>query len=234
MRTLLLLCLSALFACHNSLPAERDTPALLPNAAPGAPSADAKPAAAHEGSPVAEPPGPGLEVATFAGGCFWCMEPPFEKQAGVQAVLSGYAGGKEEHPTYKQVSYGRTGHTESVRVIYDPKVVSYRELLAIYWRNIDPTDPDGQFVDQGPQYRPVVFYHSEAQKAEAQASKQELAASGRFSAPIAVTIEAAGAFWVAEEYHQDFYKKSPDHYYGYRSGSGRDAFIKKYWGSSEH
>ncbi len=185
------------------------------------------------GTRLAAPPPPGLAVATFAGGCFWCMEPPFDKVQGVKSTTSGYAGGAERHPTYKQVAYGRTGHTETVRVVYDPKVVTYAELLDVYWRNVDPTDPDGQFVDRGRQYRPVVFVHDEEQRTVAEASKKALAASGRFKADIAVTIETAGDFWEAEDYHQDFYKKSPGRYYSYRRGSGRDQFIARVWKRAE-
>jgi len=180
-------------------------------------------------STEAPPPPAGLAVATFAGGCFWCMEPPFEKVDGVQAVYSGYTGGPERNPTYKQVSHGGTGHTESVRVIYDPKVVSYDKLLDTFWHSMDPTDAGGQFVDRGSQYRPAIFVHDEAQRAAAEKSKAALQASGRFSAPIIVPIVDAGPFWLAEDYHQDFYKKSPDHYHGYRAGSGRDQFLKKVW-----
>ena len=189
-------------------------------------------AAAQEGSQEAPPPGEGLAVATFAGGCFWCMEPPFEKLAGVKAVLSGYTGGPERGPTYRQVSHGSTGHTEAVRVVYAPKVVAYDKLLDTFWRSMDPTDAGGQFVDRGSQYRPAIFVHSAEQRAVADESKAALQASGRFSAPIIVPIQDAGPFWLAEDYHQDFYKKSPDHYKRYRQGSGRDRFIEQVWGAA--
>jgi peptide methionine sulfoxide reductase msrA/msrB len=169
-------------------------------------------------------------VATFAGGCFWCMEPPFEKLDGVYAVISGYTGGPEENPTYKQVSYGQTGHTEAVQIHFDPARVSYEFLLQVFWRQIDPTDADGQFVDRGSQYRPGIFWHDEEQRRLAEASRDALEASGRFDKPIVVEISEAAAYWPAEDYHQDFYKKSPDHYRSYRRGSGRDRFIKANWG----
>lgn len=171
----------------------------------------------------------GKGVATFAGGCFWCMEPPFEKLDGVISVTSGYTGGKEQHPKYKQVASGATGHTESVLVIYDPAKVTYDQLLETYWRSFDPTDAGGQFADRGPQYRPEIFYHSEEQKAAAQASKQKLAESGVFEKPIVVPMTPAAEFWPAEEYHQDYYKKDPTHYKRYRKGSGREAFLADHW-----
>lgn len=169
-------------------------------------------------------------LATFAGGCFWCMETPFEDVDGVYAVVSGYSGGKEVNPTYKQVSSGRTGHTESIQISYNPDVISYEELLEIYWRQINPTDAGGQFVDRGSQYRAEIFYHNDAQKIAAEKSKKALADSGRFKAPIVTKITAYTAFYPAEDYHQDYYKKSPQNYYRYRKGSGRDQFIKKVWG----
>jgi len=178
----------------------------------------------------AEAPAEGLAVATFAGGCFWCMEPPFEKTEGVVSAVSGYAGGEEASPAYKQVAYGGTGHRESIRVTYDPKKVGYEELLQIFWRNVDPTDDGGQFVDRGKQYAPAIFVHGAEQRAAAEKSKKALAASGRFGdEEIVVPIMKAADFWVAEAYHQDFYKKSTDHYQRYRRGSGRDAFIRKHW-----
>jgi peptide methionine sulfoxide reductase msrA/msrB len=169
------------------------------------------------------------EIATFAGGCFWCMEPPFEKVDGVMEVLSGYTGGKEKDPTYKQVSSGSTGHAEAIRVKYDPAKVSYRTILEVYWRQIDPTDAGGQFVDRGRQYRPAIFHHGEVQRRLALTSKAELARSGRFAKPIVVPIVAAGPFYAAEEYHQDFYKKSYERYASYRRGSGRVAFLDGAW-----
>jgi methionine-S-sulfoxide reductase len=174
------------------------------------------------------------QTATFAGGCFWCMEPPFEKLDGVRSVTSGYAGGTEPRPTYQQVSSGQTGHAESVRVVYDPSTVSYERLLDTFWMNIDPTQAEGQFADHGRQYRTAIFYHTEEQRRLADASKQRLASSGKFSKPIVTEISPAGPFYPAEEYHQDYYKKSPFRYHLYRMGSGRDGFIKKTWGSTSH
>lgn len=194
------------------------------------PGPSSKPAASKTGATdKAPPPKPGLEVATFAGGCFWCMEPPFEKLSGVQAVYSGYTGGPEQGPSYKQVSAGRTGHTEAVYVVFDPDFVTYEELLDTFWRNIDPTDRGGQFVDRGSQYRTGIFVYNEAQKEAADMSKDRLMKSGRFKAEIVTPIKQAGDFWLAEDYHQDFYKKSSAHYYRYRRGSGRDDFIAKHW-----
>lgn len=170
------------------------------------------------------------KTATFAGGCFWCMQPPFDKLDGVVKTTVGYTGGKEQNPTYKQVSYGKTSHTESIEILYNPDVVSYSKLLEVFWMNIDPTDNKGQFVDRGSQYRPAIFYHDEMQKELAEKSKQELDKSGRFEKPIVVEITPASTFWEAEDYHQKYYKKNPADYYAYRNGSGRDQFIKKYWG----
>jgi peptide methionine sulfoxide reductase msrA/msrB len=168
-------------------------------------------------------------VATFAGGCFWCLEPPFEKLVGVAEVVSGYTGGEKVNPSYEDVAYGRTKHLESVRVYYSPDVLTYEQLLDIFWRNIDPTDRGGQFVDRGHHYTTAVFYSNEEQKSAAEASKQELAASGRFSEEIVTKIEQAGPFYRAEPYHQDYYKKSSSNYRRYRSGSGRDRFIESNW-----
>ncbi len=169
------------------------------------------------------------ETATFAGGCFWCVESDFEKAEGVLEVISGYTGGHLENPTYEQVSSGRSGHVEAVQVIYDPTKVSYEQLLDVFWRHIDPTDPDGQFVDRGPQYRSAIFYHNEEQRRLAEASRQKLEASGRFSRPIVTEILQSKKFYPAEEYHQDFHAKSPLRYHFYRANSGRDAFLKKVW-----
>lgn len=174
--------------------------------------------------------GADLEKATFAGGCFWCMEPPFEKLDGVKSVVSGYSGGEEVNPTYGQVSSGTTGHLEVVQVTYDPDVISYQDLLDVYWMQFDPTDSGGSFVDRGYQYTSAVFAHTAKQRKLAEASKAALAASGRFDDPIVTPIRDFEAFYPAEDYHQDFYKTNPRRYYGYRSGSGRDAFIKRVWG----
>jgi peptide methionine sulfoxide reductase msrA/msrB len=176
-----------------------------------------------------------MEKATFAGGCFWCMEPPFEKLPGVAAVVSGYAGGDKVNPTYKEVSSGLTGHMEVVQVFYDPSRVSYEELLHTFWRQIDPTDDGGSFVDRGPQYRSAIFYHNAEQKSLAEASKEELERSGRFDRPIATEILPLDRFYDAEDYHQDYYKKNPIRYKFYRNGSGRDGFINRVWGKKvEH
>lgn len=176
---------------------------------------------------------PRMERATFAGGCFWCMEPPFEKTAGVTEVISGYTGGHKTNPTYEEVSSGTTGHLEAVQVTYDPAKVTYGALLEIFWRNIDPTNPIGQFADHGEQYKPAIFYHDDAQKRLAEESKKRLQASGKFKKPIVVEIRKAAEFYPAEEYHQDFYKKSAEHYKRYRIGSGRERFLNETWGGEE-
>ena len=171
-----------------------------------------------------------LEKATFAGGCFWCMQPPFDKLDGVVSTTVGYCGGKEENPTYKQVSAGKTGHAEAVEILYDPSRVSYTELLNVFWMNIDPTQENGQFADIGAQYRTAIFYHSEEQKRLAEASKKELKNTGRFSKEIVTEIVPAIPFYRAEEYHQDYYKKNPLRYKIYRYGSGRDDYLVRKWG----
>ncbi len=171
-----------------------------------------------------------LAIATFAGGCFWCVESDFEKVDGVAEVVSGYTGGREKDPTYKDVSSGGTGHLEAVQVHYDPDKVSYEELLGVFWRHIDPTDPGGQFVDRGRQYRSAVFYHDEEQRRKAEASKAALAETGRFDKPIVTEILPLDTFYEAEDYHQDYYKKSSIRYKFYRYNSGRDQFISKVWG----
>lgn len=173
---------------------------------------------------------PHAQTATFAGGCFWCVESDFEKLPGVISAVSGYAGGKEENPTYHQVSSGTTGHTEAVSVTFDANQVSYDQLLDYFLRHIDPTDRGGQFADRGKQYRPAIFYHDEAQKAAARASITRLEKSETFSNPLSVEIVALDAFYPAEDYHQDYYRKNPLRYKLYRSGSGRDSFLKKSWG----
>lgn len=174
-----------------------------------------------------------LKKATFAGGCFWCMEPAFEGLDGVVDVMAGYTGGNEKNPTYKEVSSGKTGHVEAVQVLYDPKRISYKSLLDIFWRQIDPTDPGGQFADRGPSYKTVIFYHDEEQKRLAEESKKSLEVSGIFDKPIVTEIRPAGPFYPAEQYHQDYYKKNPIRYKFYRYASGRDGFLKKYWGDEE-
>ena len=167
--------------------------------------------------------------ATFAGGCFWCMEHPFEKLEGVMDVISGYTGGHKENPTYKEVSFGGTGHLEAVQIIYDGSKITYSELLDVFWRQIDPTDPGGQFVDRGIQYATAIFYHTEEQKTLAEKSKEKLEKSGRFKKPITTKIIEASTFFKAEDYHQDYYKNNPIRYKYYRLHSGRDRYLNKIW-----
>jgi peptide-methionine (S)-S-oxide reductase len=173
---------------------------------------------------------PGHAVATFAGGCFWCMEPPYDKLPGVKATISGYMGGRKAEPTYQEVSAGTTGHAEVVQVVYDPAKVSYEKLLEVFWVNIDPTVKDRQFCDSGSQYRTAIYYHSDAQRKAAEASRAAVEKSKPFKEPIVTPIEMAGAFYPAEDYHQDFYQKNPVRYQLYRSGCGRDARLKQLWG----
>jgi peptide-methionine (S)-S-oxide reductase len=170
------------------------------------------------------------KTAIFAGGCFWCMEPPFDKLPGVTATISGYTGGRTVNPSYEQVSSGSTGHAEAVQVIYDPKKVSYEKLLEVFWVNIDPTVKDRQFCDSGNQYRTGIFYSDEAQRKAAEASKAAIEKSKPFKQAIVTPIEMAGAFYAAEDYHQDYYKKNPVRYNFYRTGCGRDARLKELWG----
>ena len=170
------------------------------------------------------------ETATFAGGCFWCMVPPFKNLPGVLSVTSGYTGGHVPNPSYEQVSSGDTGHAESVQVVYDPAKVDYPKLLDVFWHNIDPTTPARQFCDSGDQYRTAVFYHGDTQKQQAIASRDALAKSGVLKGPIVTQIVAATPFYPAEEYHQDFYLKSELHYQIYRHGCGRDQRLKELYG----
>ena len=170
------------------------------------------------------------ETATFAGGCFWCLEPPFREVDGVLEVMPGYTGGSRPNPTYEEVCAGDTGHAEAVRVTFDPARVSYRRLLEIFWRQIDPTDPGGQFADRGSQYRTAIFYHTPEQKQEAEKSKAELAAAGIFTRPIVTEIVPAGEFFPAEEYHRQYAQKCPIRYQLYRQGSGRKTFLEEQWG----
>lgn len=163
-----------------------------------------------------------IETAILAGGCFWCMVKPFDQWDGVKSVISGYTGGHHDNPTYEEVCSGETGHTEAVKIEFDPSVISYDDLLNIYWQISDPTDAGGQFINRGSSYRPGIFYLTDEQKAKAQASKTNLEASGSYDKPIVTEITEAGTFWEAEEYHQDFYKKDPEHYKAYRVRSGRD------------
>ena len=184
------------------------------------------------GAAVAAPPKipPGHAVATFAGGCFWCMEPPYDKLPGVSATISGYMGGRTVNPTYEQVSAGTTGHTEVVQVVYDPNKVTYEKLLEVYWVNVDPTVKDRQFCDSGSQYRTSIFFHDDAQRKAAEASKAALDKSKPFKEALVTPIEMAGAFYPAEDYHQDYYTKNPVRYNFYRNGCGRDARLKQLWG----
>jgi len=181
-------------------------------------------------SDAAEVTGPEFQLATFAGGCFWCMEPPFDKLDGVQSTTSGYTGGETELPTYQQVSSGVTGHAEVVQIVYDPEVVSYEELLGVFWRNIDPTALDRQFCDTGSQYRTAIFTHDEKQRRLAQLSKEQLANTKLFHEPIVTEITPASTFYPAEEYHQDYYQKNPIRYKFYRYSCGRDQRLEELWG----
>ncbi len=185
---------------------------------------------------AAAPAKPPVKYATaiFAGGCFWCMEPPFDALQGVQSTVSGHTGGREKNPSYEDVSYGRTGHREAVLVTYDPALVTYEQLLEAFWHSIDPTQPDGQFADVGPHYRTAIFYATPEQKRLAEESRQKLAASGKFSRPIVVEILPASAFYPAEEYHQDYYRKNPAHYNRYKEGSGRGPFLRRTWPGEKH
>ena len=169
-------------------------------------------------------------TATFAGGCFWCMESPFDKLGGVVSVTVGYTGGHTKNPTYEEVSAGGTGHAEAVQIVYDPSKISYRELLQVFWRNVDPLTKDAQFCDHGTQYRSAIFYHGQEQKKLAEASKRELEASGRFDRPVVTEIVPASEFWPAEEYHQHYYQKNPVRYKVYRFGCGRDQRLRQLWG----
>ena len=170
-------------------------------------------------------------IATFAGGCFWCMEGPFDKLAGVISTTSGYTGGHTKNPTYNQTSSGKTGHAEAVQIVYDPVQVSYEKLLDVFWHNIDPTTPDQQFCDHGNQYRSEIFYHDAEQKQQADASKALLEKNKPFKKPIVTQISKASVFYAAEDYHQDYYKKNPIRYKYYRHGCGRDKRLEQLWGN---
>lgn len=170
-----------------------------------------------------------MEKATFAGGCFWCMVKPFDTYEGIHKVTSGYMGGHVENPTYEDVKKGTSGHLEVVEIQFDPSLFPYEQLLEIFWQQIDPTDDEGQFQDRGDQYRTAIFYYTEEQRVLAEKAKQDLIDSEKFSQPIVTRILPASAFYEAEDYHQDFYKKEPDHYKQDRAQSGRDAFIEKNW-----
>lgn len=170
-----------------------------------------------------------VEKAIFAGGCFWCMEPPFQKLAGVVSVSPGYTDGHIESPSYEQVCSGTSGHTEAVEITFDPNRVTYAELLQVFWQNIDPTDGGGQFADRGSQYRSAIYYLSEQQQRQAETSRQQLEDSGRFEAPIVTAIKPAAPFYPAEEYHHDYHRKNPQRYQIYRHGSGREGFLRQTW-----
>jgi len=171
------------------------------------------------------------QIAPLAGGCFWCMEPPFDKLDGVISTTSGYTGGHQPNPTYKQVSAGNTGHTEAIQIEYDPTRISYEKLLSVFWKNIDPTTADRQFCDHGSQYRPGIFYHDEVQKHAAEKSLQALQENKPFDEPIVTEITAASTFYPAEDYHQDYYQKNPLRYKYYRYACGRDQRLEKLWGA---
>jgi len=173
------------------------------------------------------------ELATFAGGCFWCLVKPFDRLEGIEKVVSGYTGGYVENPTYQQVCAGMTGHVEAVQITFDSDKIHYKDLVGIYWKLIDPTDPGGQFHDRGESYQTAIFYHNEDQRKIAEESKRQLEESGKFHKPIVVKILPAKPFYPAEEYHQDFYKKKPFDYERYFIGSGRAQFIKQHWGDIE-
>jgi len=199
-----------------------------PNADPGPGVVTLSESPRSRPSPPAEPIEAGQAEAIFAGGCFWCMEKPFDVVPGVLSTTSGYIDGHVENPAYYDVANGTTGHTEALRVIYDPEAVSYSRLLQVFWHNIDPTQADGQFCDKGTQYRSGVYTNDPAERALAESGKVEVAAE--LGAEVVTEIKPAGTFWVAEDYHQDFYLKDPTHYGMYRLGCGRDARLKRLWG----
>jgi peptide-methionine (S)-S-oxide reductase len=184
--------------------------------------------AAAEESPEASAPA----KATFAGGCFWCMQPPFDKLDGVLSTSVGYTGGRTKDPTYPEVSAGGTGHAEAVQVVYDPAKISYAQLLDVFWRNVDPLTPNAQFCDRGSQYRSAIFYHDEPQKDLAEKSEKQLEESKRFDRPIVTEVTAAMKFYPAEEYHQNYPEKNPTRYRYYRWSCGRDRRLKELWGAA--
>jgi peptide-methionine (S)-S-oxide reductase len=181
--------------------------------------------------PLEKSPGARFEKAIFAGGCFWCMEPPFDKLEGVISVTSGYTGGHKENPTYEEVSAGTTGHAEAVQIVFDPAKITYARLLDVFWHNIDPTVQNQQFCDVGTQYRSAIFYLTEEQRRLAEESKRALEKSGRFKGPIYTEIVPVSRFYPAEEYHQKYYKKNPMRYHFYRYNCGRDERLKELWGA---
>jgi peptide-methionine (S)-S-oxide reductase len=181
---------------------------------------------------AAQPAAPRLEIATFAGGCFWCMQPPFDKLDGVISTTAGYTGGHTKNPTYEEVSAGGTGHAESVQIVYDPAKISYEKLLEVFWHNIDPTVRDRQFCDTGNQYRTAIFYHNEMQRKLAEESKMNLEKTKPFKGPIVTEITKATTFYPAEEYHQEYYRKNPIRYKFYRYTCGRDNRLRELWGNA--
>ena len=174
---------------------------------------------------------PNSSAAVFSGGCFWCIQPPFDDAKGVLATYVGYTGGAAQNPTYEEVSGGDTGHRESIEVFYDPGRISYKQLLDIFWRNINPTQADGQFYDIGSQYTTAIYYGNDEEKREATESRDALQKSGKFTGPIATKILPLGKFWPAEEHHQKYSHKDPEHYEAYHSGSGRDSYFQQTWGT---
>ncbi len=186
------------------------------------------------GSASAESAGSASQKAVFAGGCFWCMQAPFDQLPGVISTTVGYTGGRVANPTYEQVSHENTGHAEAVEVLFDPKKISYEKILDVYWHQIDPTTVDAQFVDVGDSYRTAIFYQNEEQKKLAEASKAAWEKKGTFKKPIVTQIVSAGPFYKAEDYHQSYYKKNPVRYNFYRSRSGRDRYLTSIWGKSDH
>jgi peptide-methionine (S)-S-oxide reductase len=185
---------------------------------------------AAEQTSATTPVSDGLAKATFAGGCFWCMEPPFDELEGVISTTSGYTGGDRRQPTYQEVAGGQTTHAEAVEIVYDPSKISYAQLLEVFWMNIDPLARDRQFCDGGAQYRTAIFFHGDEQARLARDTKQQLDDSGRFDRPVVTQIVEAGEFWTAEDYHQDYYTKNPIRYKFYRYGCGRDKRLDELWG----
>ena len=181
---------------------------------------------------VQQTSGEGYRTATFAGGCFWCMEPPFDELPGVISTTSGYTGGRTRNPTYEDVSAGRTDHAEAVKVVYDPVRISYEQLLAVFWKNIDPITPNRQFCDIGSQYRSAIFYHGDEQRRLAEESKRAIESSSRFDAPIVTEIRPAGPFYTAEEYHQNYYTKNPIRFNFYKLSCGRARRLAELWGDN--
>lgn len=189
-------------------------------------------ASSDKGAAREDPQKISTEKATFAGGCFWCMEPPFQKLEGVIAVISGYSGGTTDKPSYEEVSSGKTGHVEAVQIIYDPTKITYEKLLQVFWMQIDPTDDGGQFADRGSQYKTAIFFHSEIQRKLAEESKRKLNQSGRYKKPVITEIRPFTSFYPAEDYHQDYYQKNAPRYKSYRKLSGRERYLKKIWGDA--